>query len=268
VVNADSTNWIEFPTNAGVLDNGTEFVGVALVSVNNASAASGAILKIGADAAWGPGFGFGNTNFENTGTKLVALSESIAWSVSGSDAIINGLNVVTFGQYLHTGGYEPCLSYRNHSVSSQPEIAPIYLSDYTQIVNRLRINGYVASRGLTGVVHAMAIYRVYSTQITYPSKRDRLITNQLLSLSGLPLTNTKELFTPRPIILPAYTAQSKLMGTVTLPSEQKLTPISGNSIVTESARLISGLAVEANNTGSPPYADYSYTCSKHDNRIL
>lgn len=199
-VAASSTDWIEFPTNVGIVANNTKFIGVALVSIPDASSQRGAFLKIGSDAN-GLGYGFGNFSFDDSGSKLVLLRENISWNISSASALASGLNVLTFGSCTYGAGVGNFLT---NMTASWAE-AGVAAAGTQSIDARLRINGYVTSRGTASIVHALAIFRVDLSEAEYSAARTKL-SNPQLALNRIPFPHARNLFNARRIHIPTAAA--------------------------------------------------------------
>ena len=191
-VNNNGTDWIEFDTNVGIVANNTRFIGLALVSVPDAANASGCYLKIGSDAN-GLGFGFGNTTFENAGSKLVLLREGIAWFVGTGTQLVNGLNVLSFG-VAENGSSGHTV---NYNTTTAVEVGTSAAST-ASISARLRINGYTSLRGTGSTVHAVAIFKRSLTVSgnQFADFRTRLA-SPARAIEKTPADGVRKLFEPR-----------------------------------------------------------------------
>jgi len=234
-VNNSGTDWVEFPTNVGITANNTPFFGVALVSIPDQTAAAGCFLKIGGDTN-GLGFGFGDTTFENTGSRMILRLEYIAWLTSATSALARGLNVVSFGNAVF-GSNGTII---NHNATSGSNI--LTFAGGTQAIDaRLRINGYTTSRGTGAQVHAVAIFRrsLALDGDAYVNFRTRLTTPPR-QLDRQAFGVVPRLFAPRRIWVP----QAGITGLPTLTASSTIA--TGYAVRTSgSATLAAGFAVRA-----------------------
>lgn len=176
--------YVEFPSNFGLGAN-SEFFCMLLVDIVDPQAVTGCFLKFGGTDVAGCGVGGGDTTFENTGSKLIALRESLAWVPGTNNSFVSGLNVISF---FRTS--ESAFGATNVTTASD---ASTGLASYNAPSAQTTINGQGTIRGSNATVCAVAIWPVAYNNATTVLRREALAA----PLLGLARQNRKPWFTPR-----------------------------------------------------------------------